>query len=75
MASKISLPNSVKGEYKALYMILVADGKISKLEVAEDFIGSCTNELDSLQLAMGFQLHKLYMKQLVQMVLVFLKIS
>jgi hypothetical protein len=54
MASKISLPNSVKGRIQSSLYDIVADGKISKLEVAEDFIGSCTNELDSTAIAMGF---------------------
>lgn len=54
MASKISLPNSVKGRIQSSLYDIVADGKISKLEVAEDFIGSCTNELDSAAIAMGF---------------------
>lgn len=54
MVSKISLPNSVKGRIQSSLYDIVADGKISKLEVAEDFIGSCTNELDSTAIAMGF---------------------
>lgn len=54
MASKIELPNSVKGRIQSSLYDIVADGKISKLEVAEDFIGSCTNELDSTAIAMGF---------------------
>lgn len=54
MASKISLPNSVRGRIQSSLYDIVADGKISKLEVAEDFIGSCTNELDSTAIAMGF---------------------
>lgn len=54
MASKISLPNSVKGRIQSSLYDIVADGKISKLEVAEDFIGSCTNELDSTAIALGF---------------------
>jgi len=54
MSSKISLPNSVKGRIQSSLYDIVADGKISKLEVAEDFIGSCTNELDSTAIAMGF---------------------
>lgn len=54
MASKISLPNSVKGRIQSSLYDIVADGKISKLEVAEDFIGSCTNELDSAAISMGF---------------------
>ena len=54
MASKISLPNSVKGRIQSSLFDIVADGKISKLEVAEDFIGSCTNELDSTAIDMGF---------------------
>lgn len=54
MASKISLPNSVKGRIQSSLYDIIADGKISKLEVAEDFIGSCTNELDSTAIAMGF---------------------
>lgn len=54
MASKISLPNSVKGRVQSSLYDIIADGKISKLEVAEDFIGSCTNELDSTAIALGF---------------------
>lgn len=54
MSSKISLPNSVKGRIQSSLYDIIADGKISKLEVAEDFIGSCTNELDSTAIAMGF---------------------
>src|SRR5574344_2275308 len=54
MASKISLPNSVRGRIQSSLYDIVADGKISKLEVAEDFIGSCTNELDSTAIALGF---------------------
>src|SRR5574344_766017 len=54
MASKISLPNSVKGRIQSSLYDIIADGKISKLEVAEDFIGSCTNELDSTAIALGF---------------------
>lgn len=54
VASKTSLPNSVKGRIQSSLYDIVADGKISKLEVAEDFIGSCTNELDSTAIAMGF---------------------
>ena len=53
MASKISLPNSVKGRIQSSLYDIIADGKISKLEVAEDFIGSCTNELDSTAIALG----------------------
>lgn len=54
MASKIELPNSVKGRIQSSLYDIIADGKISKAEVAEDFIGSCTNELDSTAIAMGF---------------------
>ena len=54
MASKIELPNAVKGRIQSSLYDIIADGKISKLEVAEDFIGSCTNELDSTAIAMGF---------------------
>lgn len=54
MSSKINLSNSIKGRIQSSIYDIIADGKISKLEVAEDFIGSCTNELDSTAIAMGF---------------------
>src|SRR5574344_1640415 len=54
MASKISLPNSEKGRIQSSLYDIIADGEISKLEVAEDFIGSCINELDLTAIALGF---------------------
>lgn len=53
MASKTGLPNSVQGRIQSSLYDIMADGKISKLEVAKDFIGSCANELDSTAISMG----------------------
>lgn len=39
--------------YSSIYDIM-ADGKITKAEVAEDFIGSCTNALDNMATKLGF---------------------
>ena len=54
MISKSPLSNSTQGRIQSSLYDIIADGKISKTEVAEDFIGSCTNELDSTAIAMGF---------------------
>ena len=53
IASKTNLSNAVIGRVQSSLYDIIADGKISKAEVAEDFIGSCTNELDSTAIALG----------------------
>lgn len=53
MVSKSGLSSSVQGRIQSSLYDILADGKVSKLEVAKDFIGSCTNELDSTAIAMG----------------------
>lgn len=54
MASKINLPNALKGRIQSSIYDIVKDGKISNAEVADDFIGSCVNELDSVAISLGF---------------------
>jgi glucan-binding YG repeat protein len=51
--SKVNLPNALKGRIQSSIYDIIADGKISNTEVAEDFIGSCTNELDSVAIDLG----------------------
>ena len=53
ITSKSGLSSSVQGRIQSSLYDILADGKVSKLEVAKDFIGSCTNELDSTAIAMG----------------------
>lgn len=53
IASK-ALPNSVLGRVNSSIYDIMADGKISVGEVAEDFIGNCTNVLDNMATDLGF---------------------
>lgn len=52
IAGKV-LPRSVLGRITSSVYDIMADGKITKAEVAEDFIGSCTNAIDNVATDMG----------------------
>lgn len=49
-----ALPASTLGRINSSLYDIMADGKISNQEVAEDFIGSCTNALDNMVTDLGF---------------------
>lgn len=48
------LPNALLGRLNSSIYDIMADGEIHCEEVAEDFIGSCTNQLDNVATDMGF---------------------
>lgn len=52
-ASKI-VSNATLGRINSSIYDIMADGQISNQEVAEDFIGSCTNALDNMFTDLGF---------------------
>jgi len=54
MISKSGLPSALVGRIQSSVYDIIADGKVSNTEVANDFIGSCVNELDSVAIGMGF---------------------
>lgn len=53
LASK-ALPSATLGRINSSLYDIMADGKISVGEVAEDFVGSCTNTLDNMATDLGF---------------------
>lgn len=53
LASKY-LPSAVLGRINSSLYDIMADGQIQTQEVAEDFIGSCTNALDNVATDLGF---------------------
>lgn len=52
IAGKV-LPRAVLGRITSSVYDIMADGKVNKAEVAEDFIGSCTNAIDNVATDMG----------------------
>lgn len=48
-----ALSNATLGRINSSLYDIMADGKITKAEVAEDFIGSCTNTIDNMATDMG----------------------
>lgn len=54
-ASK-NLPNALLGRLNSSIYDIMSDGRISVQEVAEDFIGNCTNAIDNIATDLGFPL-------------------